>query len=163
MQAIRETLDVVDSSITIRLPATFAARRVEFIGSAVSWPDSSLSACHQQAECWWCRTLTAAAFCASSARDLQAALRGRGMKKHALPAEELRAEYQRQDLGKLVRGKYAARLAKASNGVAIDQSLTKAFPNSEANLALRRLPQLATAAVKARPAAKKSSTRKATA
>ena len=31
MQAIRETLDVIDSTVTIRLPATFAARRVEVI------------------------------------------------------------------------------------------------------------------------------------
>lgn len=31
MEAIRETLDVIDSSVTIRLPATFVARRVEVI------------------------------------------------------------------------------------------------------------------------------------
>ena len=80
------------------------------------------------------------------------------MKKHDLSAEELRAEYQRQGVGKLVRGKYASRFAKVSNVVVIDQALTKAFPNSEAvNAALRGLLQLATAAVKAMPAAKKSS------
>ncbi len=46
MQAIRETLDVIDSSVTIRLPATFAARRVEVIvlpaveqGSAAQQPE----------------------------------------------------------------------------------------------------------------------------
>ena len=31
MEAIRETLDVVDNSVTIRLPIGFAARRVEVI------------------------------------------------------------------------------------------------------------------------------------
>jgi len=31
MQAIRETLDVLDGSITLHLPASFAARRVEVI------------------------------------------------------------------------------------------------------------------------------------
>lgn len=86
------------------------------------------------------------------------------MKKHDLSAEELRAEYQCQGVGKLVRGMYASRCAKASNVVVIDQALTKAFPNSEAvNAALRSLLQLATAAVKARPAARKSSPGKAAA
>ena len=86
------------------------------------------------------------------------------MKQHDLPTDDLRAEYQRPDLGKLVRGKYASRLAKASNVVVIDQALTKAFPNSDAvNAALRGLLQLAAAAVKARPAAKKSSPGKAAA
>ena len=86
------------------------------------------------------------------------------MKQHDLSAEELRAEYHRPDLGKLVRGKYASRFAKASNVVVVDQALTKAFPNSDAvNAALRGLLQLATAAVKPRPAAKKSSPRKAAA
>lgn len=91
-------------------------------------------------------------------------MKGHGMKQHDLPSDVLRAEYHRQDFGKLVRGKYAARVAKASNVVVIDQALTKAFPNSEAvNAALRGLLQLATAAVKARPAAKKSSPGKAAA
>ena len=86
------------------------------------------------------------------------------MKNHDLPADDLRAEYHRRDLGKLVRGKYASRLAKVSNVVVIDQALTKAFPNSEAvNAALRGLLQLAKATVKARPAAKKPSTGKAAA
>ena len=86
------------------------------------------------------------------------------MKQHDLSAEELRAEYHRPDLGKLVRGKYASRFAKASNVVVVDQALTKAFPNSDAvNAALRGLLQLAAAAVKARPAAKKSSPGKAAA
>lgn len=54
------------------------------------------------------------------------------MKKIKLPSDEMRAEYRREDLGPLVRGKYAARYAKASNIVVIDPALTKAFPNSEA-------------------------------
>ena len=54
--------------------------------------------------------------------------------------DEMRAEYRREDLGPLVRGKYAARYAKASNIVVIDPALTKALPNSEAaNEALRGL------------------------
>ena len=86
------------------------------------------------------------------------------MKNHDLPTDNLRAEYHRRDLSKLVRGKYASRIAKASNVVVIDQALTKAFPNSEAvNSALRGLLPLATAAVTAGPAAKKSSPSKAAA
>jgi hypothetical protein len=47
-------------------------------------------------------------------------------------------EYTREQLGKGVRGKYAAAFARASNVVIIDPSLTKIFPNSEAvNNALR--------------------------
>ena len=41
-------------------------------------------------------------------------------------------EYTREQLGVGVRGKYAARYAKATNVVVIDPALTKAFPNSEA-------------------------------
>jgi hypothetical protein len=69
-------------------------------------------------------------------------------------SDEMRAEYRREDLGPLVRGKYAARYAKATNIVVIDPALTKAFPNSEAvNEALRGLLTLATSAtrVTARP------------
>ena len=68
--------------------------------------------------------------------------------------DDMRAEYRREDLGPLVRGKYAARYAKASNVVVIDPALTKAFPNSEAvNAALRGLLTLATSATRptARP------------
>ncbi len=60
------------------------------------------------------------------------------MKKVKTVVEEMRAEYRREDLGPLVRGKYAAAYAKATNVVVIDPGLTKAFPNSEAvNEALR--------------------------
>jgi hypothetical protein len=63
--------------------------------------------------------------------------------------DEMRAEYRREDLGPLVRGKYAARCAKATNIVVIDPALTKAFPNSEAvNEALRGLLTLATSATR---------------
>ena len=44
----------------------------------------------------------------------------------------MRAEYHRDDLGSLVRGKYAAAYATTTNAVVIDPALTKVFPNSEA-------------------------------
>ena len=70
------------------------------------------------------------------------------MKKVNTKIDEMRAEYSRADLGPLVRGKYAARYAKATNVVVIDPALTKAFPNNEAvNDALRSLLTVATAAV----------------
>lgn len=69
------------------------------------------------------------------------------MKKAKTEGEEMRAEYSREDLGPLVRGKYAARYAKSTNVVVIDPSLTRVFPNSEAvNDALRSLLTVATAA-----------------
>ena len=59
----------------------------------------------------------------------------------------MRAAYWREDLGPLVRGKYAARYAKSTNVVVIDPSLTQVFPNSEAvNDAPRSLMTVATAA-----------------
>ena len=71
------------------------------------------------------------------------------MKKAKPPTDEMRAEYRREDLGPLVRGKYAARYAKATNVVVIDPALTKAFPNSEAvNEALRGLLTVATSATR---------------
>ena len=72
------------------------------------------------------------------------------MKKAKVKDDDMRAEYSRTDLGPLVRGKYAARYAKATNVVVIDPALTKAFPNNEAvNDALRSLLALATAATAA--------------
>ena len=69
------------------------------------------------------------------------------MKKAESDDVEMRAEYRREDLGPLVRGKYAARYAKCTNVVVIDPSLTQVFPNSEAvNDALRSLMTIATAA-----------------
>lgn len=67
------------------------------------------------------------------------------MKKTDKTTDDMRDEYKREDLGVLVRGKYAARYAKATNVVVIDESLTKAFPNTEAvNEALRSLLTVAT-------------------
>ena len=69
------------------------------------------------------------------------------MKRANVKDDEMRAEYSRAALGPLVRGKYAARYAKATNVVVIDPALTKAFPNNEAvNDALRSLLAVATAA-----------------
>ena len=70
------------------------------------------------------------------------------MKKAKVEDNEMRAEYRREDLGPLVRGKYAARYAKATNIVVIDPALAKAFPNSETvNDALRSLLAVATKAI----------------
>jgi hypothetical protein len=86
------------------------------------------------------------------------------MNRAKLPSGEMRAEYRREDLGPLVRGKYAARYAKATNVVVIDPALTKAFPNSEAvNEALRGLLTLATSATRStarpkQPARKRAAT-----
>ena len=69
------------------------------------------------------------------------------MKKAKPKDDEMRAEYRREDLGPLVRGKYAAQYAKATNIVVIDPVLTKVFPNSEAvNDALRSLVSIASKA-----------------
>lgn len=56
------------------------------------------------------------------------------------PIDELRPEYKRSDFGRLARGKYAQRLAEATNVVVLDPELSKAFPNDRAvNKALRGL------------------------
>lgn len=56
----------------------------------------------------------------------------------------MRAEYSQRDLGKLVRGKYAGRLATASNVVVLAPDVAAAFPNGEAvNDALRSLIRIA--------------------
>src|SRR5882724_7833708 len=53
---------------------------------------------------------------------------------------ELRTEYKRSDLGRLTRGKYAQRVADATNVVVLDPRLAKEFPNDRAvNKALRGL------------------------
>lgn len=55
-------------------------------------------------------------------------------------SDELRPEYRRSDFGKLVRGKYAVRLASETNVVVLDPELAEAFPNAKAvNEALRGL------------------------
>lgn len=54
--------------------------------------------------------------------------------------DELRPEYRRSDFGKLVRGKYAARVARETNVVVLEPELAEAFPNAKAvNEALRGL------------------------
>jgi hypothetical protein len=46
--------------------------------------------------------------------------------------DEMREEYKREDLGKGVRGKYAARYHKGTNLVLLSDSVAKAFPTAEA-------------------------------
>jgi hypothetical protein len=67
--------------------------------------------------------------------------RGRSTKKgRRRPTDELRREYKRSDFGLLVRGKYARRLAKATNIVVLEPEVAEAFPNDRAvNRALRKL------------------------
>jgi hypothetical protein len=86
------------------------------------------------------------------------------MKKANIKGDEMRAEYTRADLGPLVRGKYAARYAKATNIVVIDPALSKVFPNNEAvNDALRSLLAVATAATGVRKSATRTVRKRATA
>lgn len=67
------------------------------------------------------------------------------MKKVKSEANDwLRAEYKRGDLGPIVRGKYAHRMATESNVVVLDPVVSKAFPNeASVNAALRGLLELA--------------------
>ncbi len=44
--------------------------------------------------------------------------------------EELRPEYKRSDFGPLVRGKYAARIAAATNVVVLEPDVAKVFPTT---------------------------------
>ena len=54
--------------------------------------------------------------------------------------DDLRRSYTRGDFGKLVRGKYAARLSGGSNIVVLDPDVAKAFPTERSvNEALRRV------------------------
>ena len=46
--------------------------------------------------------------------------------------DEMRAEYQREDLGKGVRGKYFKRVSKGTNLVLLNDKVAKAFPTGEA-------------------------------
>jgi hypothetical protein len=77
-------------------------------------------------------------------------------------SDELRPEYKRENLGPMVRGKYAARLKVASNIVVLSPEVAKAFPNAEAvNDALMGLIDLAKSA--ARPIRRSTRTRTKTA
>lgn len=81
------------------------------------------------------------------------------MKKAKSEANDwLQAEYKRSDLGPIVRGKYAQRMATESNVVVLDPIVSKAFPNEEAvNSALRGLLELAKSST--RPIKRTSRTR----
>jgi len=62
-------------------------------------------------------------------------------------AEEMRAEYRREDLGKGVRGKHYAEFRKGSNLVLLTPELAKIFPGNEAvNAALSSLVDVARSA-----------------
>ncbi len=67
------------------------------------------------------------------------------MKKTSRKAvDELRREYKRSDFSTLVRGKYAARLARETNVVMLEPEVAKAFPTDRAvNAALRGLLEVA--------------------
>jgi hypothetical protein len=66
------------------------------------------------------------------------------MKKIDNNSDELRPEYQRENFGQMVRGKYAEQMRAASNVVVLDPDVAAAFPNSQAvNETLRRLIELA--------------------
>lgn len=56
------------------------------------------------------------------------------------PVDALRPEYKRSDFGTLIRGKYAQRVAEATNVVVLEPQVARAFPNDRAvNKALRGL------------------------
>ena len=62
-------------------------------------------------------------------------------------AEEMRAEYRREDLGKGVRGKHHAEFKKGNNLVLLTPELAKIFPTNEAvNAALDSLVGIARSA-----------------
>jgi hypothetical protein len=46
--------------------------------------------------------------------------------------DEMRAEYRREDLGKVVRGKYFDRVSKGTNLVLLNDKVAKAFRTAEA-------------------------------
>jgi hypothetical protein len=60
--------------------------------------------------------------------------------------DELRPEYKRSDFGKLLRGKYAARVSAGTNVVILEPAVAKAFPTDKAvNDALRVVLEMAEA------------------
>jgi len=81
------------------------------------------------------------------------------MKKVKSEANDwLRPEYRRSDLGPIVRGRYARRMASKSNVVVIEPAVSKAFPNeTSVNAALRGLLQLAKSST--RPTTRSTRTR----
>jgi hypothetical protein len=80
--------------------------------------------------------------------ELLCAWKGSFMKKVDENANELRPEYQRENFGQMVRGKYVERVRESSNLVVLDPDVAEAFPNSKAvNDTLRRLINLAKSTV----------------
>lgn len=74
-------------------------------------------------------------------------------------ADELRPEYKRSDFTSLVRGKYAARVARATNVIVLEPKVALAFPNDRAvNEALRGL--LRSKKESARPTPRSTRTRR---
>lgn len=61
-------------------------------------------------------------------------------KADSMDRDTLRAEYRREDLGKIVRGKYYKQYMSGTNLVLLSPDVAKAFPTSESvNSALRTL------------------------
>ena len=74
-------------------------------------------------------------------------------------SEDLRSEYKRSDFGTLVRGKYARKVAEATNVVVLEPQVAQAFPNDRAvNKALRGV--LRNRKVSARPTIRSRRTRR---
>ena len=66
-------------------------------------------------------------------------------------AEDMRAEYRREDLGKGTRGKHYAAYQKGSNLVLLTPELAKIFPTNKAvNAALESLAGVARSATRLR-------------
>ncbi len=66
---------------------------------------------------------------------------------------EMRAEYKREDFGKMTRGKHYKQVTQSSNVVVLNPDVAKAFPNATAvNEALGQL--LAIAKTAAKPASR---------
>jgi hypothetical protein len=62
---------------------------------------------------------------------------------------EMRAEYKREDFGKMTRGRHYKQVTQSSNVVVLSPDIAKAFPNATAvNEALGQLLTIAKTAVK---------------
>jgi hypothetical protein len=53
-------------------------------------------------------------------------------KANRKPTDELRPDYKSSDFGTLVRGKYAQKVAEATNVVVLEPQVAQAFPNDRA-------------------------------
>jgi ribosomal protein L5 len=73
-------------------------------------------------------------------------------KEAASSGSELRAEYKREDFGKMTRGKHYKQVMQSSNVVVLNAEVAKAFPNAAAvNEALGQLLTIAKTAAKPQP------------